>query len=219
MLSKIFACAMTAAVMLCLVGCGSEKIAGTPDKAVLAYAQIVMTGDSDNMHAAGFSDSDRKEIQFNVERAFVDSMKSVAPLSDASAKEITEIYFDKLKGTVNFQVTLKGDADRPIVDLTTTPIDQAETARTVASSNDELFALIGMVGKLKADGATDDQLKENPDVQKLAVAALKEYVDNIQFRPEETFSVTCAKVTGSDGNVHWAPADSAAFVNFLTGRR
>ena len=219
MLKKIFVCAVTFAMMLGLTGCGTEKVIGTPDKAVLAYAEIAMTGATDNMSAAGFTENDGNEIRYRVANTFVNAMKNITPLNQQTAEEVTKIYFDKLKDNVKFNVSLKkDDADRPIVQVTTTPIDQAETARTAAAGNDELLALIGMVGQLKADGATDDQLKENPDVQKLAVTALKKYIDNIRFRPEKTFDVPCVKVTGSDGKVHWAPLDSDAFINFLTGK-
>lgn len=218
MLKKIFVCALTLAA-ICLVGCGSEKIVGSPEKAVLAYAEISMTGDSENMTAAGFSESDRNEIRYIMVNTFINSMKNVTPLSDESAEEVTKIYFDKLKGSLKFKATLKkDDAEHPIVELTATPIDQHETARAAASGNDELIALLGMVGRLKADGATDEQLKENPDVQKLAVKSLAKYIDNISFKPETTFEVTCSKVTGRDKNIHWAPEDAEAFVAFLTGQ-
>ncbi len=217
MLRKIFVCALTLAAVFA-IGCGSEKISGSPDKAVLAYAEIAMTGTTDNMSAAGFSDDDRKEIRYNVAHSFVDSIESIAPLSDASADELTNIYFNKLKGTVNFRVTLKeDDAEHPIVELRATPIDKVASAKAAASDNDEILALIGMVGQLKADGATDEQLKNNSDVQKLAISALTKYIENISFKPEEIFDVPCKKVTGSDGNTHWAPADEGLFVNFLTG--
>lgn len=218
MLKKIFVCALIVAA-LCMTGCGSEKISGSPDKAVLAYAEIAMTGSSDNMAAAGFTADDQQEIRRNMATTFVNTMASIAPLSDATAEQITNIYFDKLKGNLKFNATLKkDDAERPIVELTATPIDQGETARKAAAKNDELLALIGMVGQLKADGATDDQLKENADVQKLAVNALTKYVDNIKFKPEETIDVPCKKITGRDGNIHWAPDNEGDFVNFLTGK-
>lgn len=218
MLKRIFICVLMLAA-ICLSGCGSEKIVGSPDKAVLAFAEIAMTGASDNMSAAGFTADDQNEIRRNTAASFVESMASIAPLSDATAEQITNIYFDKLKGTLKFNAKLKkDDANRPIVELTATPIDQGETARKTAAKNDELIALIGMVGQLKADGATEDQLKENPDVQNLAVTALTKYVDNIHFKPEETFDVPCEKITGRDGNLHWAPADANEFVNFLTGK-
>lgn len=217
MLKKIFVYALMLAAMF-MTGCGADKIEGTPDKAVLAYAEIAMTGSTENMAAAGFTENDRNEIRYRMANTFIDSMKNVTPLSQKSAEEITNIYFDKLKDAVKFNVTLKkDDADRPIVELTTTPIDQAETARTAAAGNDELLALIGMVGQLKSNGATDEQLKENSDVQNLAINALKKYIDNIHFGAEKSFDVACGKVTGSDGKIHWAPLDSEAFINFLTG--
>ena len=204
---------------LLLSGCGSEKIIGTPDKAVRAFAEIAMTGESSEMQAAGFSETDAKEIRYNVTRAFIDSMKGIAPLSEKSAQELTDAYFAKVKGAVNFKVTtIKNNDERPIVEITATPIDQAETARTGAAKNDAILELVGMVGKLKSEGASDESLMENPDVQKLAVAALEKYIDNIKFGEEKTFNVPCTKITGSDGNVHWAPANSEDFVNFLTGR-
>lgn len=217
MLKKSLICAALLLTIF-LAGCGSEKILGSPDKAILAYAEIAMTGASDNM-AAGFTEEDQNEIRFNVAKTFVDSMKSITPLNNTAAEEITKLYFDRLKGELKFSVTLKkDDAEHPIVEITTTPIDQAESAKTAAFKNDELIALIGMVGQLKSEGATDEQLRDNPDVQKLAVTALKKYVDNIRFRPEKTFEIPCTKVKGRDGNLHWAPVDGAAFVNFLTGQ-
>ena len=218
MLRKIFICALMLTAIL-IGGCGTEKISGSPDKAVLAYAEISMTGESENMSAAGFTDDDRNEIRRVMANTFIGSMKNVTPLSDASAQEVTDIYFGKLKGSVKFQAKLKkDDSEYPVVEITATPIDQGESARTAAAGNDELIALLGMVGQLKADGATDEQLKENPDVQKLAVTALAKYIDNIKFRPEKTFDVTCSKVTGRDGNVHWAPENPDAFIGFLTGQ-
>ena len=220
MLRKIFVCALTLTAVICLVGCGEEKIDGTPDKAVLAYAEIAMTGDSENMSAAGFTENDRKEIRYNMARTFIDALSGVAPLSQSSAEKITQIYFDRLKGEVKIQTTLKkNDPDRPIVTITTTPIDQGSSARSAAAKNEELIALIGMVGKLKSEGANEDALKENADVQNLAITALTKYINNIQFQDEKTIDVLCNKVTGSDGKVHWAPVDSAAFVDFLTGKK
>ena len=218
MLKKIFVCALLTAALL-VTGCGEEKISGSPDKAVLAFAEIAMTGSSDNMAAAGFTADDQQEIRRNMATTFVNTMASIAPLSDATAEQITNIYFDRLKGNLKFNATLKkNDAERPIVELTATPIDQGETARKAAAKNDDLIALIGMVGQLKSDGATDEQLKENADVQKLAVTALTKYIDNIRFKPEETIDVPCKKITGRDGNIHWAPADEGDFINFLTGK-
>lgn len=218
MLKKFFICTLALAA-ICLTGCGAEKINGSPEKAVLAYAEISMFGESDNMSAAGFSESDKNEIRYQLANTFIDSMKPVAPLNDASAQEVTDLYFKHMKDKIKFQVTLKkDDGERPVVELTTTPIDQAASAKLAAGKNDEFLALIGMVGQLKSNGATDEQLKDNPEVQKLAVTALSKYIDNIHFHPEKTLEVPCKKMTGHDDNIHWAPVDENAFVKFLTGQ-
>ena len=218
MLKKLFIGVMMLTALIA-AGCGSDKISGTPDKAILAYAEITMTGASENMAAGGFNAEDQKEINRNMANTFEESMRNIAPLSDASAAELSKIYFDKLKSSMTFKATIKkDDSNHPIVEITTTPIDQGSSAKNAAIQNDELIALLGMVGQLKAEGATDEQLEENAEVQKLAVAALAKTINNISFHPEETFEVTCTKMTGRDGNVHWAPLDNEAFLNFLTGK-
>lgn len=218
MLKKILICAVTVAAML-VVGCGEEKIIGTPDKAILAYAEIVMTGESENLAAAGFSEEDKNSIRQAVSVIFIKSFESIAPLSEDSAHKLTQIYFDKLKGNVTFKTTLKSSGEPPIVELTTTPIDNAASVKTAASNNDELIALLGMVGKLKSEGVTEEQLKASPDVQNLAVSALGKYIANISFQSEKTFDIPCQKVTGADGNTHWAPAEGKELIDLLTGQK
>lgn len=217
MLRKILICAALTATLI-VAGCGEEKIIGTPDKAVLAYAETVMTGESANLSAGGLDEDDRNAIRKAVAATFIASMENIAPLSDDTAQEIAQKYFDKLKGNVALKTTLKSEGAQPIVDLTTTTVDQAATAKIAAANNDELIALIGMVGKLKSDGATDEQIKDNPDVQKLAVSAVGKYIDGIVFRPEKTFEIPCQKVTGASGNTHWMPADGKALIDLLTGQ-
>ena len=217
MLRKILICAALTAALI-VTGCGEEKIIGTPDKAILAYAETVMTGESENLSAGGLDEDDRNSIRKAVAATFIASMENIAPLSDDTAQEIAQKYFDKLKGNVALKTTLKSEGAQPIVELTTTTVDQAATAKTAAANNDELIALVGMVGKLKSDGATDEQLKDNPDVQKLAVSAVGKYIDGISFRPEKTFEIPCQKVTGASGNTHWMPADGKALIDLLTGQ-
>ncbi len=215
MLRKIILCAALTAILL-IAGCGSDKVDGSPDKAILAYAETVMTGDSPNAAAAGFGDEYAKSIRLAAVNGFIESMTSIVPLSDATAQQLTTIFFDKLKGAVTFKAKLKSDGDRPIVELTTTPIDYAGTAKA-AVGNDDLMALLGMVGQLKADGATDEQLKANPEVQALAASAFGKYVENMTFQAEKTFAVPCDTVTVG-GKTHWAPAEGKALIDFLTGQ-
>ena len=219
MLKKVLICAVTIAALLSF-GCdGEEKIVGTPDKAILAYAETVMTGDSANLQAAGFSEDDKNALRQTVANRFIESMATVAPLGDEAAQELTQIYFANIKDKMTFKATLKSEGDQPVVELTTTPIDYETTAKAGAVGNDEFIALMGMVGKLKADGATDEQLKNSPDVQKLAVTAIGKYIAGISFQPEKTFEIPCQKVTGADGNAHWMPVDGKIFIDTLTGQK
>ena len=219
MLKKILICVVTLATLL-VTGCGGEeKIIGTPDKAILAYAETVMTGESTNLQAAGFSEDEMNALRQSMANRFIESMATVTPLNDDAAQELTQIYFDNLKGKLTFKTTLKSEGDQPVVELTTTPIDYEATAKAGAVGNDEFIALVGMVGKLKADGATDEQLKDNPELQKLAVNAIGKYIAGISFQPEKTFEIPCQKVTGASGNTHWAPADGKVLIDLLTGQK
>lgn len=217
MLRKIIILFLIPCSLFLISGCGEEKVEGTPDKAILAYAEIFMTGDSDNLAAAGFSEAYKENIRAQMIEAFDESFKDIAPLDEASLTAVTNKFYSRFKDEIKFQVTLKkDDAKNPVVEIKTTPPNQVEANRA-ALNNDELIALIGMVGQLKADGATDEQLKNNPEVQKLAVIALEKYIDNIPLQPEKTLDVTCEAVKGSDGKFLWVPTDLKIFKNFIRG--
>lgn len=190
---KILICAVTL-VALVTAGCGEEKVVGSPDEAVLAYAESAMP------------------------QRLIGSLKAIIPLSDASSEHLIKVYRAKLKEHLKFKTTLKNEGKAPVVELTVTPLDQ-EAAVKNAINNDNFIALLGMIGKLKADGAAEEQLKDNSDVQELAVTALEKFIDELSFQPEQTIAVPCVKVTGQDGNTHWAPAEGAILIDFLTGHK
>lgn len=215
MLRKVLVCMLMLTAVL-MVGCGEQKVDGTPDKAILAYAEIVTMGESPNMTAAGFSEEDNKNLRKMMFKVFEDSFSAIVPLSDKSAEDLANIFYANSKAKVKFQSKLKTeDAERSIIELTTTPFDMSNIINAYAP-NDELIALLGMVGKLKSDGATDEQLKSNPEVQKLAVEVFGKYLEEIPIQSEKTYEVACRKVTGTDGNVHWAPEDVDALMDFIT---
>lgn len=218
MLRKIFFCALMLAALL-LTGCGEEKVVGTPDKAILAYSEIVTRGESANMEAAGFSAEDNKNLRNMIMKTFAESFNSIVPLSDASADELAKTFYENNKAKMNFQAKVKTeDAERPIVELTTTPLDMNNASMT-PEPDDELIALLGMIGKLKSDGATDEQLKENPEVQKLAIDAFGKYLVKLPIQEKKTCEIACKKVEGTDGKIHWAPDDVNALMDFImTGK-
>ncbi len=219
MSGKIFVCALILAATFCIAACGGEKQTSNADKAVLAYAELMTQGKSDNATVADISDADKTEIAKTISANFIAGIAEVAPLNDQSAQAVTAAFNERFAKDMKFTATIKtDDAAHPVVELKTTPIDY-KAAVQGAGSIDEWLALVGMVGKLKADGATDAQLKSNADVQKLAVTALIKFVSSIPLQGEKTFDVTCDKVKGSDGKDHFAPADLDAFTKFLTGQQ
>ncbi len=219
MSGKIFVCALILAATFCIAACGGEKQTSNADKAVLAYAELMTQGKSDNATVADISDADKTEIAKTISANFIAGIAEVAPLNDQSAQAVTAAFNERFAKDMKFTATIKtDDAAHPVVELKTTPIDY-KAAVQGAGSIDEWLALVGMVGKLKADGATDAQLKSNADVQKLAVTALIKFVNSVPLQGEKTFDVTCDKVKGSDGKDHFAPADLDAFTKFLTGQQ
>ena len=217
MFRKIFICALTLAAIL-ISGCGEEKIVGSPEKAILAYCEIVTMGESSNMAAAGFTEADNKNLRNMITKIFSESFAGVVPLNEESADALAKTFYENSKAKMTFQAKIKTEGDKPVVELTTTPLDLSKAINS-PNISDELIALIGMVGKLKSDGATDEQLKKNPEVQNLAVSAFGKSLKEITVKPEKTFEVACEKVTGTDGNIHWAPADVNSLMDFIMGAK
>lgn len=218
MFKKILICALTLVALL-ISGCGEEKVVGTPDKAILAYCEIITMGESPNMEAAGFTDKDNKNLRNVLTKIFAESFDSIVPLSDETADAVANSFYENNKAKMTFQAKIKSeDGDKPVVELTTTPLDMSK-AIGASGVNDELIALIGMVGKLKSDGMTDEQLKNNPEVQKLAVAAFSKSIKEIPMQPEKTLEVACETITTPDRNVIWAPADVNSLIDFIMGKK
>lgn len=226
MFKRIFACALILAAMFCMTGCGgdekpasTENNNATADKAVLAYAELLTHGKTDNAASAGFTDKDKTDLSNAIITSFVNSIAEVAPLNDKSVQAITKVFHEKFSKDMKFTATVKkDDAKNPVVELKTTPMD-SDAAIQAAGKNDEWIALVGIVGQLKADGATNDQLKANDDVQTAAVNALTKYINAIPLQSEKTLDVTCSQVKGSDGKMYWAPENPEALTKFITGQK
>ena len=125
MVKKVLFGALTLLLALCLVGCGGKKedtakkdeapakaeevkVDGTPDKAVLAYAQLYAYGviEDENMAAAGMTDKDIEKVQNQVIAPLVETFKEY-PLSDESVAEMTGQYVAKLHVGMNMKTTVK----------------------------------------------------------------------------------------------------------------
>lgn len=239
MLRKVLFGALTLLLALTLIGCGAKKDdakkddaaapkteekveapTGTPDKAVLAYAQLYAYGviEDENMAAAGMTDKDIEKVQDQVLAPIVDAFKQY-PLSDESVAEMTGQYVGKLHTAMDMKATVKKeDATNPVVELKATTINQAG-ADEVAKNNADLVTLGEAYGELQAQGLTEAQLKESPEFQQFALEAINKFIDEFPLNPEATLEVTCEAVKGSDGKMYWAPKNPEEVAKFVTGQK
>ena len=201
MYGRIFVCTLIFAATLCIAACGGDKQASNADKAVLAYAELTTQGKSDNAAAAGITEADQSEIAKTIVNKFFAGIADIAPLSEQSAQAVTAAFYEKFKG-MKFTAAIKtNDANHPVVELKTTPMDYNGILQS-AGRIDEWLALMGTVGQLKADGATDDQLKANKDFQTLAVTALRRKNFRRDLRQSQRFRRQRTLGTGKPRRVH-----------------
>ncbi|MBQ6298178.1 MAG: hypothetical protein IJK81_10945 [Selenomonadaceae bacterium] len=238
MVKRVLFGALTLLLAFCLVGCGGKKDAaggdakkdeakteatmpeGSPDKAVLAYAQLYAYGiiEDENMKAAGMTDKDIEAVQDQVLSPIVDAFKQY-PLSDESVAEMTGQYVAKLHAGMDIKATVKKeDPTNPVVELTATTLNQ-EGAAKVAENNADLVALGTAYGELQAQGLTEEQLKASPEFQQFALESINKFIDEFPLNPESKIEVICEAVQGSDGKMYWAPKNPEEVAKFVTGQK
>ena len=236
MFRKILFGALTLLLALSLVGCGGKKdaaktdapaeqkaevaVEGTPDKAVLAYAQLYAYGviEDENQKAAGMTQADIDKVQEQVVAPLVQAF-SQYPLSDESVATMTAQYIEKLHMAMDMKATVKTeDKEHPVVELKATTINQ-EGAAKIAETNEDLVALGTAYGELQAQGLTEEDLKTSSDFQQFALESIDKYINEFPLNEEATLEVTCEAVEGSDGKMYWAPQDPVAVAKFVTGQK
>ncbi len=236
MLKKILFGALTVLLALSLVGCGGNKggdagkkedekktevtVEGTPDKAVLAYAQLYAYGmvADENKMAAGMTDADIEKVQEQVITPLIEAFK-MYPLSEESVATMTAQYIEKLHAAMDMKATVKkDDKEHPVVELTATTINQ-EGAAKVAEENTDLVALGTAYGELQAQGLTEEQLKASEEFQQFALESIDNYINEFPLNEAATMEFTCKAVEGSDGKMYWAPENPEAVAKFVTGQK
>ncbi len=191
----------------------APEVEAIADKAVLACAELLMTGESANADAVGLSAAEKAELAGQFQKDLVEMLGVAVPLSDKSAQTIAKAFQEKCKKDMKFTVTVKkDDAEHPVVEITTTPWDAKGFQNDPAQA--DFDALVEMNMKLRDDGLTPEQIKENEDFQNLAVEAFSKSYDAFKMQDEKTLVVNCNKV-----NDHFAPADVKMFKDFLTGQQ
>ncbi len=140
------------------------------------------------------------------------------PISEETAQIATTEYLTKLHMLMNIRATLKvDDATNPIVELTASVQDN-EGANKLAETNRDLIKMGTRLGRLRAMGMTDEQIKADEDFQKFALDCLDKFTDKFPFHAEASIEVVCQAVEGADGKNYWAPVAPETIAQFVTGQ-
>lgn len=220
MMKKVLFMALTILLTLSLVGCGGdtptekpaqEKKEVTADKAVVTYAELLMTGESATAGDLSLTDAEKAEIVNFAANTTVKFLGNAMPLSDKSAQAIAAKMHELSKQNMKFTATIKkDDPEHPIVEIKTTPWTPSGTANEEVERDTQAWIERSIL--LQAGGVTPEQLKENDEFQALAVKAITGGFSTIVFNTEKPFEVTCNKVNG-----HWAPENVENLYYFLIG--
>ena len=225
MLKKIVFGALTLLLAICMVGCGGNKgggadkkdtaaVEGTPDKAILAYAQLYAYGnpDEDAVKAAGLTEKEILDVQTTTLGGPMFAFANFS-LSKPNLESIVNQYSENMKASTKVNATLKkDDKESPVVEIT------AATYKNDAESNkvgeEEINLLQKALDELKAQGLTDEQLVASEEYQAFALESLKKVIGSIQFNDAASIEVPCV-IVEKDGKKYWAPKDVKAIENFF----
>ena len=137
------------------------------------------------------------------------------PLNENHVKASTLDYIAKLNAAMDIKTKLvEDDGGHPVVEVSACVIDQQATAE-MAKNNENLIALSITLGQLRAQGITDEQIKEDEYFQQAVVECITDYVNEIPLKNEQTIRVVCNLARGDDGKLYWAPADPGSLGEFL----
>ena len=218
MLKKIFLAILAMALFTTSVnecyGASNTNKFSDAEKAVLAYAPVYGYGSTDYAKEAGIQQSDITEIRQIIFNKFRDSFKQFC-LSDESLNKLTNIYFDKLKTSMDISAKLKvADSKYPVITITSKVLSEAsfeDQATNDPNIQAFAFAIMGM----KNEGKTEADLRADATVQTTAQDCIGKFIAGLNFGEAKSMDFTCTKINGEDGKTYWAPQDTAALYRFI----
>ena len=191
--------------------------ATTAPKAILAYAQLYAYGLPEDPMAAGMTEEIVQSVQIKVIGDVLNSYRQY-PISEETAQMATTEYLTKLRMLMNIQTTLKVDDEtNPVVELTASRLDN-KGADKIAETDRDLIRLGTRLGRLRATGMTDEQIKADEDFQKFALDCLDKFTDKFPFYELVAIDVACQAVDGAEGKMYWAPVSPETVAKFVTGQ-
>ena len=219
MLKKIFLAILamalfTTGVNECYGASNTNKFSDA-EKAVLAYAQVYGYGSTDYAKEAGIQQSDITEVRQIIFNKFRDSFGEFC-LSDESLGKLTNIYFDKLKTSMDISAKLKvADSKHSVVTITSKILSE-ENFENQATNDPNIQALAFAIMGLKNEGKTEADLRADATVQTTAQDCISKFIAGLNFGEAKSMDFICTKIKGEDGKTYWAPQDTATLYRFIT---
>lgn len=219
MLRKIFSTAVLTAILL-LTACGQKLPEVDATKAVTAYAQLYTCGaiDDELRPAVNLSEADIAKARAQLVKFLTDAVEKY-PLADETIDAIAKKLLDRLHSIMDIKTALThDDKEHPTVELVATSIN-LDFVKSFAAEDDSVVALKSRIDNLHARGVTDNELKADPEIQKLALDAIGGFVSEIFLNEKATILVPCKIVTGANGKLYWQPEDVEAIARFISGQQ
>lgn len=200
-----------------MLSCDAAKIQGTPDKAILAYAEAYAFAGSSNAASAGLTEIDISEAKNQIKIEFAKEFEEFC-LSDESLDKLTDVYISKLQSSMELTTKLKKKSSKvPLVTVTGKILDKASFNQQ--GENDEnIIGLAFAIAGLKDKGKTDEDLKVYAEYQEAAVTAITNFIDALQFTQIKSLDIICTPIQAVDGKTYWAPKDAEELMNFVQGK-
>lgn len=227
MLKKIAVGVLTLLLMMSLIGCGggadkknaASDVESTPEKAILAYAQLYSFGDLNEdvaMKITGLTQEEIKEVQMMVVGGPMFAFSNFS-LSKPNLESVVNQYTGKMRASMNVKTKLKkDDPANPVVELTATTAKNDKEANKV--SEEEIKTLQKTMDELKAKGLTDEQLFNDENYQAVALESLNKVIEAIPFNDEASIEIPCV-IVEKNGKKYWAPKDISVIEDFFWGKK
>ncbi len=193
---------MVAVLVFFVAGCGQQKPKESADKAVVAWADLLFSGETENPEKIGVEKADMDEYHsiahdYYIKQFDLEKFHLSADTQDEVATHLINEYNDKIHLTAKIK---KDDDKNPVVTLSYTPLDIGALKKDMAA-DPAIAELFQAVQALNATGVNGQQIDGwDADASQRLINAFTD----LPVQGEKTIDVTCDLVE-KDGQTLWIP--------------
>ena len=192
-------------LVVCVAGCGAQKPKESADKAVVAWADLLYSGETENPEKIGVDKATMDRYHVVAHDYFIKAFElEKFHLSEAAQDEVVTHLINEYNDKIALSAKIKKDDDKnPVVTLTYTPLD-VKALEQEMSKDPAIVELFQAVQVLDATGTNGQQLEGwDADASERLINAFSD----LPVKSPQTLDVTCEITKGSGDEVFWAPKD------------